>query len=276
MESERLTISLNGKKADVEAGDNLLTALLANQFDVHYGCRAGACGACRLYDQKNGESILACQTQLVSPLMLTTQPVSTSLAFSLISTKRLDEANIELTLMGPSDESFGDRLRLSFDQEGLAEEFMALNSAGQALTLVLAKSQISAENWHKAMNLAPADRVFLQLQQGIRKGRLLYELGVDQGPWLVVLAAENIAYETHWREVLANENCDLLACCTLSAEPENLAEQVVLREAFSQVLSKTNSTDLNILYHGQKRSLQQWEAYLRPLRIRTHQLHFVR
>ncbi|WP_394181557.1 2Fe-2S iron-sulfur cluster-binding protein [Marinomonas posidonica] len=276
MGSQGLTISLNGKKVGVTAGENLLTALLTNQFDVHYGCRAGACGACRLYDQNNGESILACQTQLVSSLSLTTQPVSTRIPFSLISKKQLDEVSIELTLMGPSDESFGDRLRLSFDQEGLAEEFMALNAAGQALTLVLAKSQISARDWHKAMSLAPADRVFLQLQQGVRKGRLLYELGVDQGPWLVVLAAENIAYEIHWREVLANENCDLLACCTLSDESENLAEQAVLNEVFSQVLSKTNSTDLNILYHGQKRSLQQWEDYLRPLRIRTHQLHFVR
>ncbi|AEF54665.1 2Fe-2S iron-sulfur cluster-binding protein [Marinomonas posidonica] len=276
MSSQGLTISLNGKKVRAAFGENLLSALLANQCDVHYGCRAGACGACRLYDQNNGESLLACQTQLVSPMSLTTQPVSSNIPFALISKKWLDEASIELTLMGPSDESFGDRLRLAFDQDGLTEEFMALNAAGQALTLVLSKPHLSTTDWQQALNLTPADRVFLQLQQGVRKGRLLYELGVDHGSWLVILAAENAAYEGHWREVLANVDCHLLACCTLSDESEGLAEQTDLKEAFAHVLSKTNSTDLNILYHGQKRSLQQWDTYLRPLRIRTRQLHFVR
>ncbi|MCW8357139.1 2Fe-2S iron-sulfur cluster-binding protein [Marinomonas pontica] len=59
MDSQSLTIELDDEPFEAVLGDNLLSSLLSQGADVRYGCCAGVCGACCLYDTSNGESILS-------------------------------------------------------------------------------------------------------------------------------------------------------------------------------------------------------------------------
>ncbi|MDE8603092.1 2Fe-2S iron-sulfur cluster-binding protein [Marinomonas sp. RSW2] len=261
-------------------GDNLLTSLLLHHIDVLYGCRAGACGACRLYDQTNCESILSCQTHITSPMVLSTLLPSVFSTFSLMTKNVLDDANIELTLLGPSDESFGDHVAVSvsLEDDKTFVECMALNPAGTPLKVMLQENQFSAIEWQHVLALDLDDPLQVQLSSGARKGRLLHEMGVNDGSVVVITSPENAPFESYWRDALADYSAKYLGHFSLSSNPEpsmSLADEAFisfLRDAPANV----GSGILQIIYHGQKISTKDWEQSLRPLRIRTNQLYFVR
>ncbi|BFM48368.1 2Fe-2S iron-sulfur cluster binding domain-containing protein [Marinomonas sp. THO17] len=280
MNAKPVIISLNDQSYTGQSGDNLLTSLLAQGADVHYGCRAGACGACRLYDVDTQSLVLACQTQIDSDRSLSTKPPLAYSRFSLLAKQFLTDSELACQLLGPSDESFGDRVIVSLKQEGRAQECMALNTPGQDLLLILSRCQWSDTDWQIITKLEPDDSLYLQQDKTIRKGRLLHELGVDQGKWLVVLSAQNQVYKAYWQQALASYSADIVAILALQnskvERSVDLTEQAQWLASLREELSKTSSSELNILYHGQDISMQVWQEFFRSQRIRIQQLHFVR
>jgi len=288
MDSQTLTIELDDEQFEAVLGDNLLSSLLSQGADVRYGCRAGACGACRLYDASNCESILSCQTMVASAMSLTRQTLAKSSSFTVLSNTSLDEVSIELTLLGPSDDSFGDRIFVSFpfkelscklsDERARFHECMALNPTGAPLKVVLQKEHVSAEDWLQALALSSDDKVEVQLSTDVRKGRLLFEMDIAAAPLVVVSSAENRLFEHYWRDALADYSVQYLGHYSLPSNPEPSVS--LTDEAFISFLSgalvKAGSGVLQIIYHGQKISAKDWQQTLRPLRVRTNQLHFVR
>ncbi|GAA0824817.1 hypothetical protein GCM10009112_00070 [Marinomonas arenicola] len=280
MGSQALTVELDGKCFDAMRGDNLLESLLSQGAYVRHGCRAGACGACRLYDQDNCESILSCQTSLSSGMSLTTQIPSASSVFSIVSKRTLSDAAVELTLLGPSDDSFGDRVSVSFseDAEQGFFECMALNSAGAPLKVVLQKEAITALAWQSMLSLAEGDSLQVALSSGVRKGRLLFEMGISGEPLVVVSSSYNGVFESYWRDALTDYSVQYLGHYLLPAnnEPSLGLDADAFVSFLKEALANADHGALNIIYHGQQISAQEWALSLRPLRVRTSQLHFVR
>ncbi|MCB5160524.1 2Fe-2S iron-sulfur cluster-binding protein [Marinomonas algarum] len=280
MSLQSLTINLDGTVIEAQAGDNLLSSLLEHNVDVRYGCRAGACGACRLYQCDSGDSLLSCQTSVTSDLLLTTKTLSKSVTFSLLSKKILDDFTVELTLLGPSDDSFGDRVSLCFamGNEEFQYECMAINPVGESLTLLMQKSSLPAVVWQCIVNLSSNDPVQVICERGRRKGRLLYELGLDDCFAVVISSVENAGYTPYWEEALASFSTQLLGIYALPerANSASLLEDAHCTSFIADALSKVGSAPLHIIYHGQKLSEKDWGQVLRPLRIRSNQLHFVR
>ncbi|SHG65730.1 Ferredoxin [Marinomonas polaris DSM 16579] len=292
MDSQALTIELDDEQFEAFLGENLLSSLLSQGADVRYGCRAGACGACRLYDASNCESILSCQTTVASAMSLTRQTPAESSAFSVLSNTSLDEVSIELTLLGPSDESFGDRVFVSFPFKELSKESskkpfseqthsyecMALNPAGAPLKVVLQKEHVSVEDWLRALALSSDEKVDVQLSTGMRKGRLLFEMDIADAPVVVISSPDNAIFEFYWREALLDYTPTFLGHFALYANSDltlSLADDTLI--AFLQeALVNSGSTSLQLIYHGQNVSAKDWSVLLRPLRIHPNQLHFVR
>ncbi|NLQ19112.1 2Fe-2S iron-sulfur cluster binding domain-containing protein [Marinomonas sp. M1K-6] len=292
MVSQALTIVLDDELFEASVGDNLLALLLSQGADVRYGCRAGACGACRLYDASNGESILSCQTTVSSTMSLTRQTFAESSTFSLLSRVSLDDVSIELTLLGPSDEFFGDRVFVSLPSKELPKELpketsaeqahfyecMALNSAGTPLKVVLLKEYLSAEDWQRALVLSSNDTLAVQLSTGIRKGRLLFEMDIVDAPVVVISSPDNAVFESYWREALLDYTSRFLGHFALSSNHEltrSLTDDALV--AFLQAaLAGSERVALQLIYHGQSVSAKDWAILLRALRINPTQLHFVR
>jgi hypothetical protein len=285
MGSKMLTVELDGGLFEATCGDNLLESLLSKGAYVRHGCRAGACGACRLYDQTNCESILSCQTSVASAMSLTTHAPSVFSGFSVLSKTILNNANVELTLLGPSDELFGDRVQVSFLSAGndVFFECMALNQTGAPLKVMLQEDQFSATEWQHVLALDIDDPLRVQLSSGVRKGRLLYEMGVNDGGVVVITSPENAPFEPYWREALAELSTQTLGYFVLSSSRD--LRSCLQDEAFTAFFKKVflkqasagaGSPVLQIIYHGQKLSEKDWAQALAPLRIRTNQLHFVR
>ncbi|WP_100637131.1 2Fe-2S iron-sulfur cluster-binding protein [Marinomonas sp. ef1] len=288
MDSQALTIELDDELFEAVLGDNLLSSLLSQGADVCYGCRAGACGACRLYDASNCESILSCQTTVSSAMSLTRQMPAESSSFTVLSNTSLDEVSIELTLLGPSDESFGDRVSVGFpasksssviiDERAHFYECMALNPAGAPLKVVLHKKYLSDEDWLRALALSSNDKLDVQLSTGVRKGRLLFEMDIADSPVVVISSLENEIFESYWREALLDYTPMFLGHFALYANNDltlSLADDALM--AFLQeALANSGSTSLQLIYHGQNVSAKDWSKLLRPLRIHPNQLHFVR
>lgn len=284
MDSQALTIELDGEQFEAVLGDNLLSSLLSQGADVRYGCRAGACGACRLYDASNCESILSCQTTVASAMSLTRQTPAESSVFSVLRNIPLDEVSIELTLLGPSDESFGDRVLVSFpfekssDEQAHFYECMALNPAGAPLKAVLHKKYLSDEDWLRALALSSNDKLDVQLSTGVRKGRLLFEMDITDSPVVVISSPENGIFESYWREALLDYTPMFLGHFALYANNDltlSLADDALMG-FLQEALANSGSTSLQLIYHGQNVSAKDWSLLLRPLRIHPNQLHFVR
>ncbi|NLU99096.1 hypothetical protein B6N13_13515 [Marinomonas sp. UCMA 3892] len=284
MDSQALTIELDDEQFEAVLGDNLLSSLLSKGADVRYGCRAGACGACRLYDASNCESILSCQTTVSSAMSLTRQMPAESSSFTVLSSTSLDEVSIELTLLGPSDESFGDRVFVSFPFEKLSDEqahfyeCMALNPAGASLKVVLHKAQLCDKDWLRALALSSDNKVDVQLSTGVRKGRLLFEMDITDAPVVVICSPENAIFEFYWREALLDYTPMFLGHFALYANNDltlSLADDALMG-FLQEALANSGSTSLQLIYHGQNVSAKDWSLLLRPLRIHPNQLHFVR
>lgn len=285
MASQALTVELDGKVFDASCGENLLESLLSQGAYVRYGCRAGACGACRLYDQQNCESILSCQTSVSSAMSLTTQAPSASSIFTVLSKRTLSDSAVELTLLGPSDESFGDRVSVSFslEDETVFTDCMALNQAGSPLVVLIQKEALSALAWQQVLLLTENASINVTLSSGVRKGRLLFEMDIADSPVVVISSSNNGVFESYWRDALVDCSVQYLGhFCLLSNDKPNQPKPSVslADDAFiaflSDVFANAGSGVLQIIYHGQKISAKDWELSLRPLRIRMNQLHFVR
>ena len=277
MDFQTLTIDLDGTVIEAKEGDNLLSSLLDNKVDVRFGCRAGACGACRLYECESGNALLSCQTSVSDNVSLTAKAPVTYLNYSLLSKKNLDDSNVALTLLGPSDDSFGDRVTLCFplpDNNECVLECMAVNGAGEPLTVVVQKAQLPFEAWSSVLALELNNSVQVSSESGVRKGRLLYELGLDNTSVVLVSSTNNAVFEPYWKAALAELSSVLLAYYLLPKSNELHTPDMIscLEGATKQV----SSSSLQIIYHGQKLSEKHWEQLLRPLRIRTNQLHFIR
>lgn len=288
MDSQVLTIELDDEQFEAVLGDNLLSSLLSQGADVRYGCRAGACGACRLYDASNCESILSCQTTLASSMSLTQQTPAESSTFSVLSNVSLNNDSIELVLLGPSDDSFGDRVFVSlpFKETGEEANFerahfyecMALNPAGAPLKLVLQKAELNEKDWLRALALSAEDKVAVQLSTGVRKGRLLFEMDIADAPVVVISSPDYSMLEDYWREALLDFTPNFVGHFTLFDNTDltlSLADDALI--AFLQeALTSSGGTSLQLIYHGQSVSAKDWAMLLRPLRVHLNQLHFVR
>jgi ferredoxin len=287
MDSQTLTIELDDEQFEAVLGDNLLSSLLSQGAYVRYGCRAGVCGACRLYDTSHCESILSCQTSVSSTMSLTRKIPAESSTFSVLSNLSLNNDSIELTLLGPSDDSFGDRVSVAFLSEEIAEnpsneqayfyECMALNPAGAALKVVLQKTQLEERDWQRALMLSSDDKVDIQLSTGIRKGRLLFEMDIADAPVVVISSPENAVFESYWHEALLDYTPTFLGHFALHANSDltlSLADDAFI--AFLQGVLAKGGTSIQLIYHGQNVSAKDWAMLLRPLRIHPNQLHFVR
>ena len=288
MNSHELTVTLDTDVFPVETGGNLLSSLLAQAADVRYGCRAGACGACRLYDLNNCESLLSCQTSISSNMALSTQTPAASAVFSVMALNSIDESNVEITLLGPSDDSFGDRVFLSvfledvfvddlLEQKSHFVECMALNQAGAPLKVILQQGAFSKAEWQKVTALAINDSLHVQTLSGVRKGRLLYEMDLSDSVIVVVSSFDNGVFEPYWRDALQDFSNHKIECFSFSSI--NSISNPLQDDTFTAFLKDAvaeSGTALHIIYHGQNLSEKGWEQALRPLRIRTTQLHFVR
>ncbi|MBJ7537772.1 2Fe-2S iron-sulfur cluster binding domain-containing protein [Marinomonas transparens] len=278
MDSRELTVELDGKAFDAKTGDNLLESLLSQGAYVRHGCRAGACGACRLYDQQNCESLLSCQMSVFSSMVLSSYSPSASFPFSIVSLQTLSDAAMELTLLGPSDESFGDRVSVAFSPEAVFFEHMALNQAGAPLKIIVQQASLPATVWQAVLSLSVGDKLPVQLSSGVRKGRLLYEMGVADSPVMVIASPENALFEGYWREALQQAAAKVLGFFAFSPSvdvPTALTEDAFV-EFIKQASADSGNANVQIIYHGQNVSEIEWAQALRPLRIRTTQLHFVR
>ncbi|UTV97797.1 2Fe-2S iron-sulfur cluster binding domain-containing protein [Marinomonas rhizomae] len=288
MDSQALTIELDDEQFEAVLGDNLLSSLLSQGADVRYGCRAGACGACRLYDASNCESILSCQTTLASSMSLTQQTPAESSTFSVLSNVSLNDDSIELVLLGPSDDSFGDRVFVSlpFKETGEEANFehahfyecMALNPAGAPLKLVLQKAELNEKDWLRALALSAEDQVAVQLSTGVRKGRLLFEMDIADAPVVVISSPGNAMFESYWREALLDFTPNFVGHFTLFDNTDltlSLADDALI-VFLQEALRSSGGTSLQLIYHGQSVSAKDWAMLLRPLRIHPNQLHFVR
>lgn len=297
MSSQGFTVRLDGNVFDVNREDNLLSSLLSQGADVRYGCRAGACGACRLYDLNNCESILSCQTSVSSNLALSTQTPAASSVFAILALNQLDASNVEVSLLGPSDDSFGDRVFISVLVEGvfaddLSEqqshfvECMALNQAGAPLKVILQKGAFSKAEWQRITALSVNDSLRVQTLSGVRKGRLLYEMDLSSSVIVMVSSSDNGVFEPYWRDALQDISSQKIECFNFSSEfsfhglsSYERKSHPLQDDAFVSFLNDAvaeSGTALHIIYHGQNLSEMDWEQALRPLRIRTTQLHFVR
>lgn len=288
MSSQGLTVKLDGNVFDVNGGDNLLSSLLSQGADVRYGCRAGACGACRLYDLNNCESLLSCQTSISSNMALSTQTPAASAVFSVLALNSLDESNVEITLLGPSDDSFGDRVFLSvfledvvlgdpLEQKSHFVECMALNQAGAPLKVILQQGEFSEAEWQKITALSINDSLRVQTLSGVRKGRLLYEMDLSDSAIVVISSSDNGVFEPYWRDALQDFSNHKVECFSLSSlESISNPLQVDTFVTFLKGAAAESGAALHIIYHGQNVSEKDWEQALRPLRVRTTQLHFVR
>ncbi|MCV2403007.1 2Fe-2S iron-sulfur cluster binding domain-containing protein [Marinomonas sp. C2222] len=282
MSSLNFTIQLDDKKISGKSGDNLLDTLLTNNVDVNYGCRAGVCGACRLYDKNKQEEILCCQVNVSSPMSISSHVPSPSIGFMVEQVQVINEFTIELTLLGPSDDSFGDRvsLLLPCDDESVSYDSMAINSAGEPLKLLLQKASIKhvkAEGiWRKLVTLTVNDTLQISSKVGVRKGRLLYEMGLDHGSVLVVSTFENSVFEPYWESALKSLSSNLIGFYSLPSSISHYAADRGLTEFIRAKLTETSQPDLQIIYHGQRFPQDTWQTILRPLRLRMSQLHFVR
>lgn len=288
MDSQALTIELDDEQFEAVLGDNLLSSLLSQGADVRYGCRAGACGACRLYDASNCESILSCQTTVASSMSLTQQTPAESSTFSVLSNVSLNDDSIELVLLGPSDDSFGDRVFVSlpFKETGEEANFerahfyecMALNSAGAPLKLVLQKAELNEKDWLRALVLSAEDQVAVQLSTGVRKGRLLFEMDIADAPVVVISSPGNAMFESYWHEALLDFTPNFVGHFTLFDNTDltlSLADDALI-VFLQEALTSSGGTSLQLIYHGQSVSAKDWAMLLRPLRVHPNQLHFVR
>ncbi|TYL48032.1 2Fe-2S iron-sulfur cluster-binding protein [Marinomonas sp. IMCC 4694] len=285
MGSDVVTVEMNSTCFELPYGENLLESLLNQGAFVRHGCRAGVCGACRLYDQQNCDSILSCQTSVMSDMSLTTQTPSASSVFTVLSKRTLSDSVVELTLLGPSDESFGDRVSVSFsvEDESVFTDCMALNQAGSPLVVLIQKAVLSALAWQQVLLLTENASINVTLSSGVRKGRLLFEMDVAESPVVVISSSSNGVFESYWRDALVDCSVQYLGCFSLLSndKPNQPKPSVSLTDdafiAFlSDALANAGSGVLQIIYHGQKISAKDWEQSLRPLRIRMNQLHFVR
>lgn len=284
MDSQVLTLTLDGRLFNTSCSDNLLESLLNQGAFVRHGCRAGVCGACRLYDKQKGEFILSCQTSVMSDMSLSTSMPTAPSVFSILSKRVLSDFAVELTLLGPSDESFGDRVSVSFSVEGetVFIDCMALNPAGSPLVIVIQKEAMATfliePVWQQVWLLEESAPINVTLSSGVRKGRLLFEMDIAESSVVVISSAENRLFEPYWRDALAQYSVHYLGYFSLSS---NLKSSVSLANSafishLKDALANTESGALNVIYHGQKISAKDWERALRPLRIRMSQLHFVR
>lgn len=292
MDSQLLAIELDDEHFEAVLGDNLLASLLSQGADVRYGCRTGACGACRLYDASNCESILSCQTSVSSAMLLTCQTPAESSSFTVLSNTSLDDVSIELALLGPSDESFGDRVYVSFLSKGSFKEpsskssneqvyfyeCMAINPAGAPLKVVVQKAQLHEADWLRALALSSDDSVSVQLSTGFRKGRLLFEMDIADSPVVVISSPDNAIFESYWRDALLDYTPTFLGHFALFENDEltlSLTDDALV--AFLQeAITDSGGTSLQLIYHGQNISAKDWSMLLRHLRVHSNQLHFVR
>ncbi|WP_111638938.1 2Fe-2S iron-sulfur cluster-binding protein [Marinomonas shanghaiensis] len=292
MDSQALTIELDDEQFEAVLGENLLTSLLNQGANVRYGCRAGACGACRLYDASHCESILSCQTTVTSSMSLTRQVLAEFSVFSVLSNVPLNDHSIELVLLGPSDESFGDRVSVAFLCKALSKErpktslgerahfyeCMALNPVGAPLKIVLQKDHLSDEDWWRALALSAEDPMAVQLLAGSRKGRLLFEMDIADAPVVVIASPDNAMFEPYWRDALLDYTPSFLGHFSLFANQDlalSLADDALI-SFLNDALANAGGASLRLIYHGQKVSAKEWAILLRSLRIHPNQLYFVR
>ena len=279
MSCESHIVKLDGLAYYLNDGDNLLTALLAQSVNLAHGCRAGVCGACRLYDLGNDAPLLSCQTTLKHSLTLSHRFPMDGDNFAVLEKSQLDDQNLVLTLLGPSDDSFGDRLTVLLpDGYGEAEqECMAINSPGEKIQILLQKNHLSHEQWKYFSSLEPNSSLSICVDRSQRKGRLLVDLSLSDMPVLLMASHEHHAFEPYWRDVLQQLPAELAGFVVLSSKQLGCSQNLSkLTEVLQQACQKFGAGKLQIVYHGSGIPATDWEPLLREYRIRLSQLHFVR
>lgn len=262
-------VTLDGESFAVEAGENLLSSLLEQGADVRFSCRAGACGSCALFDTQLKKRILSCQTPVHEPLELSSSLPAQQRPFQVIFKELSDDAeSVALTLLGASDDAFGDYLLFELPGTGMKPiECMALNPQGEPLCIVIHKKQLSDALW-QAMLSNDIDAVTLHVFSGERKGRLLVDLNVSGRNVLYFCDARHQSLIPYWQAVLADDFQGALSI-------ESLTDSS-LSEFMGSVTERFTSNSLSLVIQGKIASMADWQRFLRAYRIRPNQIHIIR
>ncbi|MCZ2723438.1 2Fe-2S iron-sulfur cluster binding domain-containing protein [Marinomonas sp. 15G1-11] len=100
-------IVFNGESVRYTLGDNLLSTLLEQGVKVPYGCRAGVCRACEVFNETTQETLLCCQTQIIQPLTLRSYVPMATVSMKINRIERFSDYAFQVEISGPIDHVFG-------------------------------------------------------------------------------------------------------------------------------------------------------------------------
>ncbi|GAB3476559.1 2Fe-2S iron-sulfur cluster binding domain-containing protein [Marinomonas epiphytica] len=269
---EVFCVEIDDRLFSIHADDILLDALLSQSEPISHGCRAGACGACRLFDIDTQQWLYACQTKVERSYCLTYKSPAPAQKFALQSQSQLDSSHCLLTLFGPSDDGFGDKLIIKLEDHDI--EVMAVNPPGETLQVVVSLEGVPPPLQSAYAAGLASQELYISSTFGKRKGRLLHEWGLDDKAVVLLLASDNRIFDGYWHEALQSQNCSTVFVHTLVSDAD-FSAQADLSEKLSEFIARNTITDLCVLYHGRDHTYQALTSWLRSQRIRASQLHFI-
>ncbi|SBS34702.1 2Fe-2S iron-sulfur cluster binding domain protein [Marinomonas spartinae] len=276
MDASSVTIQVDDQSFQAEVGDNLLTSCLSHHVDMNFSCRAGVCGACALYDETSNRTILSCQSSVSEPLILSRHLPSQEDLFRVLERRFLDETAVELVLLGPSDDAFGDFVELQLsDANKTTIECMALNSAGEPLVLLLSKRDVNASQWSLITN-SEINSFVVRTRLGERKGRLLTEFDlVERSVWLICDSATE-HFSPYWETALGSVGANFLGRSVFTANNSLSENSPLFQEELAIAFNAINTSNIEIIIQAAGLTQEEWNQLLSAFYIRPNQIHIVR
>ncbi len=223
---ESISISYDNKVVSVLKGDNLLSALLEKGVDVSYGCRAGVCRACEVLNEQTQDTLLCCQTQVESSLVLNKYVPSPNVSVKVGRVFQHSDYCYQVELFGPVDHVFGlpidihvaekKKLRTHVETDVTNSLMVSINPQKMPIHGEFIRSIKAGDDW--IVNVAKSANV--------RAISRFQSVTLDRFPVFLILVNQAQAALATWQWYFQQESIKTVVVHTFEGSPEEESHSV--------------------------------------------------
>ncbi|WP_191600273.1 2Fe-2S iron-sulfur cluster-binding protein [Marinomonas algicola] len=269
---ENLRIEFNGVSVGYRLGDNLLSTLLNQGIDVSYGCRAGVCRACEVFNEMTQETVLCCQTQIRQPLTLSSYVPSPIVEIKINHIEHLSDYAVQMELFGPIDHVFGLPIDLHCSGQKKIRAYVESDALEPLIVAINPLTEPRIQHFLDSIKVGDTVEMNVAKSANVRAVSRFQKLSFDRFPIGLVLVNQSQASLNTWQAFFTKESIKEVSTLIVNNEVEE--ELLVIKQWLTAGSTKLGFSRGQWIIQGSQLSQETWAQIIQDVQLNPTKITF--
>jgi hypothetical protein len=269
---ENSHLVFNGESVRYTLGDNLLSTLLEQGVEISFGCRAGVCRSCEVFNEVTQETLLCCQTQICQSLTLSSYIPSPVVPMTVNRIERLSNYVIQLHVFGAIDHVFGLPIDLHLPGQKKIRTY-AESDASEPLVIAINPLSIPIDQSCLAsIKEGETIKVNVANSANVRAISRFQKLTIDRFPLALILVNQSQVSLNTWQHYFTKESIKDVSHLIINGGAED--ELFAVKKRLSLASEKLGFSRDQWVIQGSQLNQNIWDQIINDFQLNPNKVTF--